>query len=97
VDLIVNIASSPYHMGKRSFREEMLRKAATRHGVPAAMVNQVGGNDQLVFDGSSFVIGADGTLLARGRSFEPDLVFVDLESGHGDVFDPSGGGVRGGL
>ncbi|MBI1353496.1 MAG: NAD+ synthase [Acidobacteria bacterium] len=88
-DLLVNIASSPYHMGKRSFREEMLRSASLRHRVPTAMVNQVGGNDQLVFDGSSFAIGADGTLLARGRSFEPEVVLVDLEAGRGDLFEPS--------
>lgn len=89
VDLIVNIASSPYHMGKRSFREEMLRNAAVRHKVPAAMANQVGGNDHLIFDGSSFVIGADGNLMARGRSFVEEVVFADLGSGHGDVFEPS--------
>lgn len=88
VDLIVNIASSPYHMGKRSFREEMLRSPAMRHHTPAAMVNQVGGNDQLIFDGSSFVLGGDGKVLARGRSFAEDVVLVDLETGRGDVFDP---------
>jgi NAD+ synthetase len=86
--LLVNIASSPYHMTKRGFREEMLRSAVARLGVPAVMVNQVGGNDQLLFDGSSFALDARGRIVARALSFEPDLVYFDTETGEGDLREP---------
>ncbi len=88
IDLLINIASSPYHMTKRSFREDMLGSAAGRLGVPAVMVNQVGGNDQLLFDGSSFALDRDGKIAARARSFESDLVLFDSETGEGDLHDP---------
>ena len=79
-DLLININASPYWMDKRRLREEMVAAQATRHGVPVVWVNQVGGNDQLVFDGSSFAMDAQGRLLARGKSFEEDLVIVDLDA-----------------
>ena len=85
IDLLINISASPYHMRKRGLRLEMIRAAARRHGVPAAMVNQVGGNDHLVFDGSSFAVDAAGGLTARAHSFEEDLVFWEIgESGQAD-------------
>ncbi len=58
MDLIVNIACSPYYIRKRDLRERMLQAVAGRLSIPVAMVNQVGGNDELIFDGSSFVAGA---------------------------------------
>ncbi len=85
MDLIINIAASPYHMDKRKLRLEMIAATARRWNVPIAMVNQVGGNDQLIFDGSSFVVGPDGGVRAQARSFEEDLVFYDTESGAGDA------------
>jgi NAD+ synthase/NAD+ synthase (glutamine-hydrolysing) len=78
-DLLININGSPYWMDKRRLREDMVAAQATRHGVPVVWVNQVGGNDQLVFDGSSFAMDARGRLLARAKSFEEDLVVVDVE------------------
>ncbi len=84
IDLLVNISASPYHMGKRKFRLEMLQAAAARHQVPAVLVNQVGGNDQLVFDGSSFAVDCDGRVRARAKSFQDDLVYWDLD-GSGDL------------
>ena len=80
IDLLINISASPYHMGKREFRVDMLRAAAVRHGVPAVLVNQVGGNDQLVFDGTSFALDSEGRLRARAASFREDLVCWDTES-----------------
>ena len=80
VDLIINISSSPYHQGKRAFREQMLSAAAKRNSVPIAMVNQLGGNDQLVFDGSSFVVDGQGRVVARGASFTDDLLLVDTSA-----------------
>ena len=82
---LINIAASPYHMQKRKLRFEMLQTTARRRSLPIVMVNQVGGNDQLVFDGSSLVVGSDGELCARAGSFAEDLVFYDTETGHGDV------------
>ena len=78
IDLLLNISASPYHMGKRRFRVDMLRAAAARHRVPAVLVNQVGGNDQLVFDGSSFALDETGALRASAASFKEDLIFWKL-------------------
>ncbi len=75
--LVLNISASPYYRGKREIRQRMLSALAHRHQVPVAMVNQVGGNDSLVFDGSSLVMGRDGRCLAQGKSFQEDLVLVD--------------------
>ncbi|MGA7885168.1 MAG: NAD+ synthase [Acidobacteriaceae bacterium] len=82
--LILNISASPWWRDKRPLRREMLAAIAMRHGVPVAMVNQVGGNDSLVFDGSSLVVGPDGQVIAQARSFAEDLIFADLDSGTGD-------------
>jgi NAD+ synthase (glutamine-hydrolysing) len=78
------INASPYHMGKRETRRRIYGAAALRYGVPVVYVNQVGGNDQLVFDGSSFVMNARGEVTAAARSFEEDLVFADLDGAAGD-------------
>ena len=75
--IILNISASPYWKDKRGVREEMLGALAKRHGAMVAMTNQVGGNDSLVFDGTSLVVGSDGAVCARGRSFEEDLVIFD--------------------
>jgi NAD+ synthase (glutamine-hydrolysing) len=83
--LIVNISASPYWRNKRKIRFEMLAAIAKRHHVPVIMVNQVGGNDSLIFDGSSLAIGPDGELLARAQAFEEDLVFVDSKALTGDI------------
>lgn len=89
VDLILNIAASPYHQGKREQREQMLAAAARRIDTPIAMVNQVGGNDQLVFDGSSFVVAETGVVTARAQSFCEDLIFYDTATGTGDLYVPA--------
>jgi NAD+ synthase (glutamine-hydrolysing) len=75
---IINLSASPFVAGKHRFREEMLGSLARRHGVPLAYVNQFGGNDDLVFDGRSCVLSAHGEVIARGRSFEPDVVVCSL-------------------
>jgi NAD+ synthase (glutamine-hydrolysing) len=82
--MIVSINGSPFHMGKRALREEMFRAMVRRHKVPAIVVNQVGGNDQIVFDGTSFVMDAEGRVVASAASFREDLVIADLDSGTGD-------------
>ncbi len=73
----INISSSPFWHGKRAMRREMLAAIARRDGVPVLMSNQVGGNDSLIFDGSSLALNARGELIAQAASFEEDLVVVD--------------------
>jgi NAD+ synthase (glutamine-hydrolysing) len=79
--LVVNASASPYAVHKPALRERMLAASARGHGVPIAYVNQVGGNDALVFDGGSMLVGADGTVLARAPLFEEALVLADLGGG----------------
>ena len=75
--LILNISASPYWKDKRGVREDMLAALARQHRATVLMVNQVGGNDSLVFDGSSLIVGPDGSVLARAASFSEDLVLFD--------------------
>jgi NAD+ synthase/NAD+ synthase (glutamine-hydrolysing) len=84
-NLMLNISASPFHLGKRELRREMLETIARDNKVPVVFVNQVGGNDSLVFDGSSLVIAPDGRTVARAKSFEQDLVIFDAESMQGDL------------
>ena len=76
--LIVNASASPYHRGKIAAREAMLAGRARDLGTAVALCNTVGGQDELVFDGSSVIIAPDGTTLARGRQFEEELLVCDL-------------------
>ena len=76
-DLIVNLSASPFTAGKQARREEMLSAMARKHQVPIAYVNQFGGNDDLVFDGRSAVFNRQGAPLARGHSFDADVVVCD--------------------
>ena len=81
--IILNISASPFWQGKRAVRREMLSALACRHGAYVAMVNQVGGNDSLVFDGTSLAIGPDGEVIAQARSFEEDLILFDTNGNAG--------------
>jgi NAD+ synthase (glutamine-hydrolysing) len=83
--LILNISSSPYELGKRGLRHDMLRAMARDRGVPVVYVNQVGGNDSLIFDGSSMAFTPDGRMVAQAKSFEEDLVYFDSVTGKGDI------------
>src|SRR5881296_4058861 len=78
-EVIINISSSPYHAGKRQWRETMLATRAGDNTVIVAYNNLVGGQDELVFDGDSLVYDENGILIARGKQFEEDLVVVDLD------------------
>jgi len=78
--VLLNISASPFYLGKQELRRNMLATIAREYKVPVAMVNQVGGNDSLVFDGSSLVLAPDGNVIAQGKSFEEDLVFFDTVS-----------------
>ena len=73
----INLSASPFWHGKREVRRQMLAAIAKRNGVPVLMCNQVGGNDSLIFDGSSLALNGNGDLVAQAASFAPDLVLVD--------------------
>jgi len=79
--IILNISASPYWQGKPQVRQSMLTALAVRHGAYVAMTNQVGGNDSLVFDGSSLVIRPDGEVVVQAASFREDLVVFDTKDG----------------
>jgi NAD+ synthase (glutamine-hydrolysing) len=83
-DFLININSSPYWTGKRQVRRDMVAAQSRRYGVPVVWVNQVGGNDQLVFDGSSFAMDAHGNVLASASSFAEDLVLFEQNANHPD-------------
>ena len=86
-EMLICINASPYSMGKRAIRRNIYRAAARRYQKPVVYVNQVGGNDQLVFDGSSFVMNSQGEPIATARSFEEDLILCDVNTGTGDRHD----------
>ncbi|ABC80061.1 NAD+ synthase [Anaeromyxobacter dehalogenans] len=79
--LVVNVSASPYAMGKAPLRERMLSASARDHGAPIAYVNQVGGNDALLFDGGSMLLARDGAVLARAPLFEEVVLVCDLDGG----------------
>lgn len=80
ISIIFNISASPWHIGKNKTRFEMLRSIAQKTRRPVVLCNQVGGNDELIFDGHSVVFNANGDLIAQGKWFEEDFVVVDTES-----------------
>ena len=81
--MIVSINGSPFHLGKRELREEMFRAMVRRHNVPAIVVNQVGGNDQIVFDGTSFAMDADGKRDRLGGVVPRRPRHCDISDGRG--------------
>jgi len=83
--VLLNISASPYNLDKRNLRKDMLQSLARHHRVPVVYVNQTGGNDSLVFDGSSIAFNADGKLAALAHSFQEDLVLFDVAAGTGDI------------
>ena len=83
--LLLNISASPFYVGKTELRRNMLSAIAKNDKVPVAMVNLVGGNDSVVFDGSSLVLAPDGRVIAQGKSFEEDLIYFDTDTLTGDI------------
>ena len=77
--LLINISASPYHLGKQKLRENLLSFLACKYNTAALYVNQVGGNDELIFDGSSLVYNNRGELLYRAASFGEDLFYIESE------------------
>lgn len=90
-EIVLNISSSPFWVGKRELRRDMLASIAKHHKVPVALVNQVGGNDSLIFDGSSMVLDKTGKVIAQAKSFAEDLIFFDSGQLAGDIHDQTEG------
>jgi NAD+ synthase/NAD+ synthase (glutamine-hydrolysing) len=82
--ILISINASPYNMHKRALRREIFQATARHFRMPLVYVNQVGGNDQLVFDGSSFAMDAEGNVIASAKSFAEDLVLFDSDRLTGD-------------
>ncbi|MDH6062011.1 NAD+ synthase [Chrysosporum bergii ANA360D] len=85
VDIIVNLSASPYSVGKQQYRESMLKHSGLRFAQPMIYTNQVGGNDDLIFDGRSFALNRQGEIVCRAHGFTTDLVTVEFEEGERDL------------
>jgi NAD+ synthase/NAD+ synthase (glutamine-hydrolysing) len=85
VDLVVNLSASPFCVGKQQMREAMLRNGAKRYQLPIIYANQAGGNDDLLFDGNSFALNSDGSLMMRAVAFQTDLVYITLDEDTGSL------------
>ncbi len=85
--VIINISGSPYTIDKRALRVDMLRSLALSHQLPVVYVNQVGGNDSLIFDGASVALTVDGKVAAQAAAFEEDLVLFDTATGQGEIHE----------
>ncbi len=85
VNLVVNLSASPYTSGKQHFREAMLKHTAIRFDKPIIYVNQVGGNDDLIFDGRSFALNKNGELTCRACGFDTDLVQLEFDKEKQDL------------
>ena len=86
--IIINCSASPFVMGKHQTRIKLLQNTAKRHNVPVFYCNQVGGNDELVFDGNSCVVAANGNVIAHAAGFENDLCVVDSDATKPVSFTP---------
>jgi len=86
-NFVLNISASPFWLGKRELRRDMLATIARTDKVPVVMVNQVGGNDSLLFDGSSLVFNREGEVIAQGKSFEEDIVYFDSATLQGEMHE----------
>jgi NAD+ synthase (glutamine-hydrolysing) len=85
--ILINISASPYTIDKRFLRMGMLRSLALHNQRPVIYVNQVGGNDSLIFDGASIALTAGGKIAAQARAFEEDLVMFDTVTGQGELHE----------
>jgi len=88
MDIFVNISASPYTLNKRAIRRKILEKISPQHQVTTLYCNQVGGNDDLLFDGASMVVDRSGRLILQGKEFEPDLLLWDSEKHYEELTGP---------
>jgi len=93
-DIMLNLSASPFCIGKRPAKQNMLSSCAARHGKPLVYVNLVAGNDSIIFDGASEVYSASGERVAACKDFEEDLVVFDTESGAGEIRETTPAGIE---
>ncbi|WP_066268957.1 NAD+ synthase [Hydrogenophaga palleronii] len=89
-DLVVSINASPSNIGKREQRHQVFSKACARHKLALLYVNQIGGHDQLVYDGASFAVDASGRIVFEAQRFVPDVTTLGFDPGHQSFVDASG-------
>jgi NAD+ synthase/NAD+ synthase (glutamine-hydrolysing) len=82
---VINLSASPFTVGKQLLREQMLSHMARKYGLPVVIVGQVGGNDDLIFDGHSAAFDGEGQMFARARGFVSDTIVVDLANSTGTI------------
>lgn len=85
VDLVINLSSSPFTSDKQDLRESMIASSAKKYKVPILYVNQIGGDDDLIFDGASLAFDSSGNLLSRAKAFEHDLLIVDTKANNNRI------------
>ncbi len=85
VDLVVNLSASPYSIGKQKIREAMLKYTANRYQVPVIYTNQVGGNDDLIFDGNSFAVNKNGEISLRAKGFQTAIEVIEYDQKSQDL------------
>ncbi|MBD1884258.1 NAD+ synthase [Microcoleus vaginatus] len=90
VDLVLNLSASPYSAGKRGVRSAMLQHSVIRCGLPIIYANQVGGNDDIIFDGSSFAVNRKGDLIQVLASFETDFAVLEYDAAKQDLVGSGG-------
>ncbi|NNG07585.1 MAG: NAD+ synthase [Desulfobacteraceae bacterium] len=88
IDMLINISASPYTLGKAALRMNMLKNISSHYEIPTIYCNQVGGNDDLLFDGFSMVVDAEGKLIQVGKEFETDLLIWDTKKAHEVLEEP---------
>ena len=88
IDILINISASPYTLHKKGLRRGILEKISTQYHIPTIFCNQVGGDDDLIFDGSSMVVDQKGRLILAGREFESDLIIWDTVKEYEELKDP---------
>ncbi|MBE9068638.1 NAD+ synthase [Leptolyngbya cf. ectocarpi LEGE 11479] len=89
VDVVVNLSASPFTVGKQTVREQMITHAARQHNCPIVYVNQVGGNDDLIFDGCSVAMDRQGDLISRSPGFTPTVQLVEYSAEHRNLLPGS--------
>ncbi len=82
--IVLNMSASPWSIGREALRLELMKNQAKKYNVPVICVNQVGGNDELIFDGNSVAVDPKGDIIAQAKPFEEDLIMIDLDYGAGD-------------
>ena len=85
VDLVVNLSASPYSIGKQKIREAMLKHSAERYKIPIIYTNQVGGNDDLIFDGNSFAVSRKGEISLRAKGYQTAIEVIEYDQNSQDL------------